>query len=168
MHYDETVLYRSHHCYRETKSKWVSTYEYTPRTVLWEIYSLSGLYRSWDSSVGIATGFGLDGRVVRVPVPIRSRIFSSPRRSDRFRGPLSLLSKRVWGERPGRETDNLQLVPRSRNCGSIHPFSHTPLWRSVLISQAQGLHIYQGCTKYFTRETVKRGLKLLVPYNFCC
>jgi hypothetical protein len=39
--------------------------------------------RSGDSVVGIATGYGLDVRGVGVRVPIRSRIFSSPRRPDR-------------------------------------------------------------------------------------
>jgi hypothetical protein len=28
-------------------------------------------------------------------------------------------------------TTHLQLVPRSRKCGSIHPFPHTPSWRSA-------------------------------------
>jgi hypothetical protein len=35
-----------------------------------------------DSSVGIATGYGLDDRGVGVRVPVGSRIFSSPRRPD--------------------------------------------------------------------------------------
>jgi hypothetical protein len=47
---------------------------------------------SWDSVVGIATGYGLDDRGVGVRVSIGSRIFSSPRRPDRFWGPSSLLS----------------------------------------------------------------------------
>jgi hypothetical protein len=46
---------------------------------------------SRDSAVGIATGYGLGGRGVEVPVPVGSRIFSSPRRPDRFWGPPSLL-----------------------------------------------------------------------------
>jgi hypothetical protein len=28
-------------------------------------------------------------------------------------------------------TTHLQLVPRSRKCGSIYPLPHTPSWRSV-------------------------------------
>jgi hypothetical protein len=35
-----------------------------------------------DSSVGIATGYGLDDREGGVRVPVGSRIFSSPRRPD--------------------------------------------------------------------------------------
>jgi hypothetical protein len=36
-------------------------------------------------------------------------------------------------ERPGRETDHspLQLVQRSRKCGSTYPLPHTPSWRSA-------------------------------------
>jgi hypothetical protein len=39
---------------------------------------------SRDSVVGRATGYGLDDRGVGVRVPIRARIFSSPRRQDRW------------------------------------------------------------------------------------
>jgi hypothetical protein len=34
-------------------------------------------------------------------------------------------------KRPECEADHLQLVSRSRKCGSIHPFPHTPSWRIV-------------------------------------
>jgi hypothetical protein len=36
------------------------------------------------SLLGIATGYGLDDRGVGVRVPVRSKIFSSPRRPDRL------------------------------------------------------------------------------------
>jgi hypothetical protein len=39
-----------------------------------------------DSSVGVVSGYGLDDRVVGVPVPVGPRIFSSPR-PDRLWGP---------------------------------------------------------------------------------
>jgi hypothetical protein len=39
-----------------------------------------------DSAVGIATGFGLDDRVVGVRVPVGSRSFSFPRCPDWFWG----------------------------------------------------------------------------------
>jgi hypothetical protein len=45
-----------------------------------------------DSSVGIATCYGLDGRGIGVRVPVEARFFASPRRPDRFWGPPSLLS----------------------------------------------------------------------------
>jgi hypothetical protein len=35
-------------------------------------------------------------------------------------------------KRPGvKLATRLQLVPMSRKCGSIHPFPHTPSWRSA-------------------------------------
>jgi hypothetical protein len=52
--------------------------------------------RSQDSSVGIATGYGLDGREVGVRVPLGSRIFCSSRCPDWFWGPPSLLSNGYW------------------------------------------------------------------------
>jgi hypothetical protein len=51
-----------------------------------------GRQRSRDSSVGVATGYGLDGQGLRVWVLVRSRIFSSPYRSDWLWGPPSFLS----------------------------------------------------------------------------
>jgi hypothetical protein len=52
---------------------------------------------SWDSAAGIATGYELDDRGVRVRVPVGLRIFSSPRRPDRLWGPHSLLPKEYLG-----------------------------------------------------------------------
>jgi hypothetical protein len=65
-----------------------------------------------DSSVGIATGYGLDYRGVGVRVPVGSRILYSPRRPDRLWGLPSFLSsgyRRLFPggvKRPGREADN--------------------------------------------------------------
>jgi hypothetical protein len=89
--------------------------------------------RNRDSSVGIATGYGLDDRRVEVGVPVGSRIFSSPRRPHRFWGPASLLSNGYRGLFPRgmKLTTHLQLVPRARKPGSIHPLPHTPSWRSA-------------------------------------
>jgi hypothetical protein len=37
-----------------------------------------------------------------------------------------------WVKRPRRElTTHLQLMPKSRKCGSIYPLLHTSLWRSA-------------------------------------
>jgi hypothetical protein len=47
---------------------------------------------SLHSVVGITTGYGLEDRGVEVRVPVRSRIFSTPRRPDRLWGPPNLLS----------------------------------------------------------------------------
>jgi hypothetical protein len=50
-----------------------------------------------DSVVRIATGYGLDNGGIAVRVPVGSRIFSSPRRPDRFWGPTNLLSNGYRG-----------------------------------------------------------------------
>jgi hypothetical protein len=93
---------------------------------------------SRDSSVGIATSYWLDDRGVGVLVPVVSRIFTSPCCSDRLWGPPNLLSNGYWGLFPrgksGRAmklTTHLQLVQRSRKCGSIHPHPYAPSWRSA-------------------------------------
>jgi hypothetical protein len=54
---------------------------------------------SWsrDSSVGIATRYGLNDRNVGVRVPAGSKMFSSPQRPDRLWGPPSLLSNGYRG-----------------------------------------------------------------------
>jgi hypothetical protein len=54
-------------------------------------------YRSRDSAVGIAIGYGMDDRGVGVRVLVESRIFSSTRRPDRLWGPPSLLSNGYRG-----------------------------------------------------------------------
>jgi hypothetical protein len=90
--------------------------------------------RSRDIVVGIATGYVLDDRGVGVRVPVGSRIFSSSCRPDLLWG-LSNPSYPLGtaGSFPGLTT-NLQLVPRSRKCGSIHPFPHAPSLRSAKLS----------------------------------
>jgi hypothetical protein len=49
-------------------------------------------YKSRDSSVGIATGYGLDDRGVGVRVPVGATIFISPCSPDLLWGPPRLLS----------------------------------------------------------------------------
>jgi hypothetical protein len=88
---------------------------------------------SRDSSVGIATGYGLDGRRVGVRVPVGPRIFSSPHRPDRLWGPPSLLPNGYRRFFPLRKAarnlkpiTHLQLVPRTRIRGSVYPVPYTP------------------------------------------
>jgi hypothetical protein len=55
---------------------------------------------SRDSSVGIATGYGLDDRGFGVGVPVWTRIFTPPFRPDWLWSPSSLLSNRHRGPFP--------------------------------------------------------------------
>jgi hypothetical protein len=48
------------------------------------IYAVICIEQSWDSSVGIATGYGLDGQRSGVRVLVEARIFTSLCRPDRF------------------------------------------------------------------------------------
>jgi hypothetical protein len=75
-----------------------------------------------DSTVGIATGCGMDDRGVGVRVLVGARIFISPCRPDLIWDPPSLLSNGyrelfLLGQ-SGRGV-KIQLVPRSRKRGSI-------------------------------------------------
>jgi hypothetical protein len=71
-------------------------------------------------------------RGVRVRVPVKSRFFFFPRRPDRLWGSPSLLSNGYRGSFPrDKPAGALQLVPRSRKYGSIHPLPRTPSWRSA-------------------------------------
>jgi hypothetical protein len=62
-------------------------------SILPKLFSCPAYFRSRDNSVGIATGYWLDDRGVRVRVPIGPKIFSSPRLPDRLWGPPNLLFK---------------------------------------------------------------------------
>jgi hypothetical protein len=86
---------------------------------------------SRDISVGIATGYGLDGRGVGVWIPVEARFFSSSCCPDRLWDPPSLLSNgyqrpfsRGCSGRGVKMTARLQLVQRSRIRGSI---IHSPI-----------------------------------------
>jgi hypothetical protein len=106
----------------------ISEYMVENVAVLWDSPPHSSSYISRDSVVGIATGYGLDDGGVGARVPVEARIFSSPRRPDRLRGPSSVISTGYGGSFPRglsgsgvKLTTHLQLMPRSRKCGSIHP-----------------------------------------------
>jgi hypothetical protein len=73
---------------------------------------------SQDSVVGIATGYRLDDRGVRVRILVGSRIFSSPRRPARLWGSPSLLS--------GREAD--YFLPTSAEVKkNVDVYTHSPI-----------------------------------------
>jgi hypothetical protein len=55
--------------------------------ILWVSWLTFYCMRNRDSIVGIATGYGLDNRVVGVWFPVGLSIFSSPCRPDRLWGP---------------------------------------------------------------------------------
>jgi hypothetical protein len=93
----------------------------------WYVYFLKLPYRFWsqDSVVGIATGYGLDDRGVRVRVPVGSRIFFTSSRLAL--GPTQPPIQRVPAALSTgvKLTTHPQLVPRSRKRGSIHPLPRT-------------------------------------------
>jgi hypothetical protein len=91
-----------------------------------------------DSAVGIAISYWLDDQGFVLRVPMGSRIFTSPCRSDRLWGLPNHLSNwycglfpRRWSGRGVKLTTHLQLVPRSRKRGSIQPLPYTPSWPSA-------------------------------------
>jgi hypothetical protein len=60
-------------------------------------YFYIGVFLTFYSIVGIATGYRLDDGGVGVRVPVGSRIFSSLHRPDWLWGPPSLLFNGYWG-----------------------------------------------------------------------
>jgi hypothetical protein len=60
-----------------------------PVTEFLFLYSVLGMRR--DSAVNAATGYGMDDQGVEIRILVLTRIFSSPRSSDRFWGLPSLL-----------------------------------------------------------------------------
>jgi hypothetical protein len=84
----------------------------------------SPLLLTLDSSVGIATGYGLEGRGVGVRVPVVSRLFSSPRRPEQptqwVPGVYSPGVKRL-----GREAGHSPpLSAEVKNSRAISPLPH--------------------------------------------
>jgi hypothetical protein len=92
---------------------------------------------SQDSVVSLVTAYRLNDWGVRVRVPVESRIFSSLRSSDQPWGPPNL-SMGTGGSFPRGKaaeewslTIHLQLVLRSKKCGSLHPLPHTSSWHNA-------------------------------------
>jgi hypothetical protein len=97
------------------------------------ITKINTIYYIWgsrDSSVGIATGYGLDDQGGGSSSPGRVNNFHFSISSRPALGSTQPPIK--WVKRQGREADfHLQLVPRSRKCGSIHPLPYTSSWRNA-------------------------------------
>jgi hypothetical protein len=82
----------------------------------------------------MAAGYGLDGQGIVIRVPVRATFLSSYR-PDKFwcphtPYPLGTEGSSPGVKRPGLET-NLNLVPRLRIRGFIHPFPHSSPWCSA-------------------------------------
>jgi hypothetical protein len=70
------------HCYELCDERDVKGRE---RDLFYHIKNLASAFRrSQDSTVCIATGYGLENGGAGIRVPVWSRIFSSPRRPDRL------------------------------------------------------------------------------------
>jgi hypothetical protein len=108
------------------KGKIVTESTYEKRLAQQKLAIVSATLR--DSVVGIATSYGLDDQGVGVRVPVGSRIFSSPRSSDRLWGPPNLITNWYRGvKRPGREAHLSPAVSAQVKkmwiCTSIPPYA---------------------------------------------
>jgi hypothetical protein len=69
-------------------------------------------------------------------------------------------------------TTHLQLVPRSRKCGSIHPFPHTPSWSNAsLVKHRENFTFFQQYIGLQFMKWTREGLLLqvsLTKNNFEC
>jgi hypothetical protein len=85
-----------------------------------------------NTSVGTATGYGLNGRV---SIPGGMRFFSTPQCPDRLWGSPSRLSNEYRGlfpgiKRPGREVDHSsQSSAKVKKGGALPPLPTTSSWR---------------------------------------
>jgi hypothetical protein len=86
-----------------------------------------------DSAVGIATGCGLDGRGVGGEDSSPLHVVETGSEAHTASYQMGYGGS-FHGGKSGRGvklTTRLQLVPRSRTRGSIHPLPHTSSWRSA-------------------------------------
>jgi hypothetical protein len=88
---------------RENDTVFCSIIDYRPYRIIFTWHNMR--YRIRDNSVGIATDYGLDCRVVRVRVLVGPRSFSSLRLSDRSWGP-PCLSNGTGGSFSGSKADH--------------------------------------------------------------
>jgi hypothetical protein len=118
---------------------------YSWNSILWP----SG---SWDSTVGIATGYGLDDRGVKVKSPGRVKNFYFSALSKPTLGPTQPPIQWVPGSffRGGLKlTTRILLVLRSRKCGTIHPVPHMPSWHCAqLVKHTGQFYLYLWPSAY--------------------
>jgi hypothetical protein len=86
--------------------------------------------RSRNSSVGIATGYEMDGREIGVRVPVQARFFSSIRRPDRLRRsqpPIHWVPGALYPgvKRPGHEANH--SPPASAEVNNTWIYTSTPI-----------------------------------------
>jgi hypothetical protein len=96
---------------------------------------LQGQLQTQHSVIIIIISYGPDRRGIRFRVPVEARIFSSPRRPGRFWGTPCLLSNgyQRQSDRGVKLPIHLQLVPRSRICGSMYSLLHKSSWLSAYL-----------------------------------
>jgi hypothetical protein len=127
-HSDTTAIFTFSHTYTHNGKSTVMV----DTDILLDLHIVILHIHGRDSSVGIATGYGLDGRGVGVRVPVGVTFLSSPRRRYRFWDPLTSYPMDTGVKRSVREADHSPpTVPRSRTCRFIHPLPHTYSWRSA-------------------------------------
>jgi hypothetical protein len=109
-----------------------------------------------DNSIGIATGYGLDGRRIWVRLPEISYIFFSQQRSDRLWVPPSLLYDGNCGSVPcggggkavkllGREVYHSPVSSAEVNARS---YTSTPSYVSIVYSLIKHRDLSPTCTLY--------------------
>jgi hypothetical protein len=111
-----------------------------------------------DSVVGIATGYGLDDRGVRVRVPVGSRIFSCPRRPDQLWDhpasyPVGTGVIFHGIKRLGREADHSS--PASAEVKKMWIYTSTPPYAFTSLHTSQNFRFHASVISGNDKECVR-------------